>query len=102
MSDLLSREDVLSSRPEYLNPDFKGKEEYHKGWNDCISFFYRTIKEMPVSYDLDAVLEQLERLKRTNEVNQNYATAMGFRQAIEIVKAGGIGHDEAAAGEDDE
>lgn len=64
--------------------------------------FEGLIEEQPTAYDLDAVLEQLERLKRTNEVNQNYATAMGFRQAIEIVTAGGIGHDEAAAGEEDE
>lgn len=36
---------------------------------------------------MDKVVEQLERLKKTNERNQNYLTAMGFRQAIEIVKA---------------
>ena len=26
-------------RPPQLNPNQKGKEQYNKGWNDCISFF---------------------------------------------------------------
>lgn len=52
------------------------------------------IDAIPTAYDLDKVLERLERLKRTNEVNQCYATAMGFRQAIEIVKDGIIKYDD--------
>lgn len=28
-----------NQRPPQLNPNFKGKEQYNKGWNDCISFF---------------------------------------------------------------
>lgn len=58
--------------------------------------FEGLIEEQPTAYDLDPVLERLERLKRTNEVNQCYATAMGFRQAIEIVKDGIIKYDEEA------
>lgn len=58
--------------------------------------FEGLIEEQPTAYDLDTVLERLERLKRTNEVNQCYATAMGFRQAIEIVNDGIIKYDEEA------
>ncbi len=33
-----------NQRPPMLNPNFEGKEQYNKGWNDCISFFAEEYK----------------------------------------------------------
>ena len=33
-----------NQRPPMLNPNFNGKEQYNKGWNDCISFFAEEYK----------------------------------------------------------
>ena len=34
-------EEFWNQRPPHLNPQFEGKEEYNKGWNACIDFFYQ-------------------------------------------------------------
>ena len=46
VSDMLEKEikaeaikEFWRQRPPQLNPNTKGKEQYSKGWNDCISFF---------------------------------------------------------------
>lgn len=97
MSDLLSRDAVLASRPEYLNPCCEGSEEYNKGWNDCLSLFYRTIKELPPSYDLDGVVEQLKEkraaatiIERGNGQVSDFhrGRACGIIEAFKTVKGG--------------
>ena len=39
-----------NNRPEYLNEDYKGKEEYNIGWNSCLDEFWEIknnlLKEM--------------------------------------------------------
>lgn len=48
MSDLISREKaMMEARPEYLNPNQKGHEEYNKAWNDAIKAYWNGLKELP-------------------------------------------------------
>ena len=47
------------------------------------------IDEQPTAYDLDKVVEQLERLKEVSEEKPNYLVTLGIGLAIEIVKKGG-------------
>lgn len=48
MSDLIRREDaMMEARPEYLNPNQKGHEEYNKAWNDGIKAYWNGLKELP-------------------------------------------------------
>lgn len=81
MSRLISVDELI----DYLGFE-NTDEEREENVGEIITL--EDIDKIPTAYDLDKVLERLERLKRTNEVNQCYATATGFRQAIEIVKAG--------------
>lgn len=81
MSRLISV-DELMDHLGFENTD----EEREENVGEIITL--EDIDKIPTAYDPDEVLEQLEALKRANEVNQCYATAMGFQQAIEIVKAG--------------
>ncbi len=32
-------QEFWNQRPPHLNPEFKGKEQYNKGWNDCLALF---------------------------------------------------------------
>lgn len=48
MSDLISRRDaMMEARPEYLNPNQKGHEEYNKAWNDAVKAYWNGLKELP-------------------------------------------------------
>ena len=48
MSDLISRRDaMMEARPEYLNPNQKGHEEYNKAWNDGVKAYWNGLKELP-------------------------------------------------------
>lgn len=48
MSDLISRSDaMMKARPEYLNPNQKGHEEYNKAWNDGVKAYWNGLKELP-------------------------------------------------------
>lgn len=48
MSDLISREKaMMEARPEYLNPNQKGHEEYNKAWNDGVKAYWNGLKELP-------------------------------------------------------
>lgn len=49
MTEFIDREELLNSRPEYLNPQMKDeiKSARHQGWNDCNSYYYNIIIEQP-------------------------------------------------------
>lgn len=49
MDDLIDREELLNSRPEYRNPQMEDeiKSARHQGWNDCNSYYYSIITEQP-------------------------------------------------------
>lgn len=84
MGDLISRKALIKKFWEFTND---GTQRYL-----VPEEIWEMVELEPTAYDVDKVVEKLERLKKTNERNQNYLTAMGFRQAIEIVK-GGVKHE---------
>lgn len=44
---MIKREDAMrEARPEYLNPDQIGHEEYNKGWNDAVKAYWDGLKEL--------------------------------------------------------
>lgn len=47
--DLIDREELLNSRPEYLNPQMEDEIQSarHQGWNDCNSYYYDLIIKQP-------------------------------------------------------
>ena len=49
MADLIDREELLNSRPEYFNPQMEDEivSARNQGWNDCNSYYYDIIKEQP-------------------------------------------------------
>lgn len=50
---------LLEERPEWLNPNRIGKEEYHKGWNECNKYWCNTIKSQPKVGEWIPVSEEL-------------------------------------------
>ena len=50
---------LLEERPEWLNPNRIGKEEYHKGWNECNKYWCNTIKSQPKVGEWIPVSERL-------------------------------------------
>ena len=70
MSDLISRRDaMMEARPEYLNPNQKGHEEYNKAWNDGVKAYWNGLKELP------SELEWIPCSERLPEVNGRYLCA---------------------------
>jgi hypothetical protein len=48
MTDLISREDALQCKPEFLNPNPNDNpNSYLIGWNDAIKAWYASIKALP-------------------------------------------------------
>lgn len=57
----------------------------------CISSFGNKIKAQPTAFDLDKVVEQLEKLKEECEDPlQDYDPNYFIEKAIEFVKGGGV------------
>lgn len=46
---LIDADELINSRPEYLNQHHKAKGEYNRGWNACNSEWYHLIKEAPTT-----------------------------------------------------
>ena len=44
---MIDEKKLIEERPEWLNPDCVGKEEYNKGWNACNKYWCNTIKSQP-------------------------------------------------------
>lgn len=49
MADLIDREELLNSRPEYRNPQMGDEiaSARNQGWNDCNSYYYNLITKQP-------------------------------------------------------
>ena len=96
MSDLISRSEVL----ELLYKIFdKYKMSTDKNTSIGKSFgtdVFKEIKEMPTSYDIDKVVEELYEERTEILLNNDYECEIinycldNFDKAIEIVKAGGV------------
>ena len=44
---MIDEKKLIEERPEWLNPDCVGNEEYNKGWNACNKYWRNTIKRQP-------------------------------------------------------
>lgn len=44
---MIDEKKMIEERPEWLNPDCVGNEEYNKGWNACNKYWCNTIKRQP-------------------------------------------------------
>ena len=84
MSDLISRSQLLKQI---------------ETWGGCVDALYDYIQNMPTAYDIDRVVEELE--KNASRYTKKYATpygnngyrdtkAISIHKAIEIVKRGGV------------
>ena len=60
---LIDAKELLNERPESLNPNMNDeiKSAHNKGWNACNSKWISLIDEQPTAYDIDKIMEQLER-----------------------------------------
>ena len=44
---MIDEKKLIEERPEWLNTDCVGNEEYNKGWNACNKYWCNTIKRQP-------------------------------------------------------
>lgn len=62
----------MEARPEYLNPNQKGHEEYNKAWNDGVKAYWNGLKELPSepveNTDTAGWIPVTERLPEEREV----------------------------------
>lgn len=94
--DLISRKALVSNLKLFLDRSFLGETTAH----DCISVgeIVGLIKDEPTAYDVDKVVERLERNSQNIELiyptdqGYDYEDAIGIdiNRAKEIVKAGGV------------
>jgi hypothetical protein len=97
MSDnLISKEKLFNSRPEWLNENMPDKEKstYNKGWNACNNLWLDTINEQPTAYDVEAVCKELFDASQMipiplTEHEYREAYFIDREQARDIVRKGG-------------
>ena len=51
------------------------------------------ICSIQTAFNVEKVVEKLEKMKKVMESKEFYETAVGYRQAIQIVKRGGVNDD---------
>lgn len=78
MSDLISRSQLLKDI---------------ETWGGCVEALHEYIQNMPTAYDVDKVVEELEKesFTTTDTVCGGIFEAIRITSAIEIVKQGGVG-----------
>ena len=80
MSDLISRSQLLKEI---------------ETWGGCVDALHDYIQNMPTAYDVDKVVEELEKesFTTTDTVCGGIFEAIRLSSAIEIVKQGGVSND---------
>ena len=80
MSDLISRSQLLKEI---------------ESWGGCVDALHDYIQNMPTAYDVDKVVEELEKesFTTTDTVCGGIFKAIRLSSAIEIVKQGGVSDD---------
>lgn len=63
---MIDEKKLIEERPEWLNPDCVGNEEYNKGWNDCNKYWCNTIKRQPKVGEWIPCSERLPELHRVD------------------------------------
>lgn len=83
MSDLISRSELLKEI---------------EVWDGCVEALHEYIQNMPTAYDIDKVVEELEKLADENYKayciafnSDDRAEYDAYTNAIEIVKQGSVG-----------
>lgn len=90
MSDLISRSEVLRLLYKIFDKyDISTDKHASVGKSFGIDVF-KEIKEMPTAYSVDKIIEELETLKEEKEIGSHKVM---IKEAIEIVKQGGISDD---------
>ena len=56
---MIDEKKLIEERPEWLNPNCVGREEYNKGWNACNKYWCNTIKSQPKVGEWIPVSERL-------------------------------------------
>lgn len=56
---MIDEKKLIEERPEWLNPECVGKEDYNKGWNACNKYWCNTIKSQPKVGEWIPVSERL-------------------------------------------
>ena len=86
MSDLISRSELIKSFKEHMRTA--------KDFREIIINIIPTIENQPTAYDVDKVVEELEKLAdaSSDHMYEGYFDGKedGIREAIEIVKQGGV------------
>lgn len=69
--DLIDRDELLASRPEYLNEDMDDEQlsAEHKGWNACNKKWFEIVKNIPRFNAIDLVREMNMRSATEEEKN---------------------------------
>ena len=68
-------------------------------WGGCVEALHEYIQNMPTAYDVDKVVEELERIRAKKTCNKEKCDTKELCRicvvddAIEIVKQGGFGKD---------
>ena len=65
---MIDEKKLIEERPEWLNPDCVGSEEYNKGWNACNKYWCNTIKRQPKIGKWIPCSERLPKEPKTNPV----------------------------------
>ena len=63
---MIDEKKLIEERPEWLNPDCVGNEEYNKGWNACNKYWCNTIKRQPKVGEWIPCSERLPELHRVD------------------------------------
>lgn len=110
MSDLISRSELINALKVHFDSCFREDGELlysdHICTSDDVVDLIKLVENQPTAYDVDNVIEQLEtkeneailKAPNTSDLqNPDYQKWMmksyGFKEAIEIVKQGGVSDD---------
>ena len=58
---MIDEKKLIEERPEWLNPNCVGEEEYNKGWNACNIYWCNTIERQPKVGEWIPVSERLPK-----------------------------------------
>lgn len=80
--DLIDRNELLASRPEYLNEDMNDEllSAEHKGWNACNKEWFEIVKNIPRFNIFNLVREMNMRSATEEERNNVYKYIQGISE----------------------
>ena len=87
MGDLISRKAVYEMLHGLGGCD--ASDEWSNGWDKAIDTAISELNEIPTAYDVDKVVERLEKLQLKSMKYLEFGAVDAYQNAIEIVKGGG-------------